>query len=177
MPCYLQVSNLPLIPVDQQDYRTQFGHAVHKWMQLNNLSQDYIGKASKLAGLSGGVHNSQISLLCRGIHDPKPQFFVAFGELNQLIDSSDFLFIPNDKHRALMLNAEPFINTSAFPGPDQYSCASDFFSMFIGEMPIHNKYLSPLVSVTSKKILKLTRSIETLSKDERNVLRRQLEEI
>ena len=171
------MSNLPLIPVEQQEYRIQFGHAVQKWMQLNNLSQDYIGKASKLAGLSGGVHNSQISLLCRGILDPKPQFFVAFGELNQLIDSSDFLFIPNDKHRAVMLNATPFINSCPFSGPDQYSCASDFFSMYIGEMPIHSKYLAPLEDVTSKKMLKLTKSIQTLTKDERQSLRRQLEQL
>ena len=67
------------IPTEQQAHRIAFGKSITAWMRLNGWSQQTMHDAAKAWELQG-PYGSQISLLQRGKHDPKPQFWVSLGD-------------------------------------------------------------------------------------------------
>ena len=128
------------VPADQLAHRIAFGKAISAWMRINNFSQQSIHDWASAAG-TAGPWNSSTSLLqakC-GKLDPKPQFFVAFGQLNQDLASENLKYITDRKLKDRVTAAKPFLTEHEKP-----ATATDFYSMFIGELQPAAIYSQPI---------------------------------
>ena len=126
------------VPADQLAHRIAFGKAISAWMRINNFSQQSIHDWASAAG-TAGPWNSSTSLLQRGKLDPKPQFFVAFGQLNQDLASENLKYITDRKLKDRVTAAKPFLTEHEKP-----ATATDFYSMFIGELQPAAIYSQPI---------------------------------
>jgi len=126
------------IPATQQLNRDAFGKAITVWLKQNGWSQQTGHDLSLAIGNVGGVWNSQMSLLQRGRLDCKPQFWVAMGALNAFVTAQDLALISGRGLRDRMKDAEPFLTADG-----RVATATDFFSAFIGEQPINDRYRAP----------------------------------
>ena len=137
-------------------------------MRMCNFSQQTIHNMA-LCLNTEGPWNSQVSLVCRGKHDPKAQFWVAWGVVNKAIESGDkSLFAPKHLYakdgKELIKNPEsasrqildklenamPFLTEH-----DQPATASDLYSMFIGELQPAAIYTQP-IAISDADAEKLT---------------------
>jgi hypothetical protein len=84
---------------------------------------------------STGPHNSQISLAMRGKLDGKPGFFIALGAFNAAIATQDMTGVVTRSLKDRLTGAEPFLLDDGTPAR-----ATDFFSLFIGELLIPSRY-------------------------------------
>jgi hypothetical protein len=131
--------SVAVIPAEQQQHRDALGRAITVWMRKNGWSQQTLHDWAKAAG-SEGPWNSQISLLQRGKHDPKSLFWVGMGSFNAAVAEQQF---PAPASRALkdrLLGSEPFLLDDGTP-----ASATDFFGLFIGEIPIPQAYAATVV--------------------------------
>jgi hypothetical protein len=126
------------IPAEQQAHREAFGRAITIWFKQNGWSQQTLHDFSLAIGNTGGVWNSQASLLQRGRLDCKPQFWVALGTLNAAIAAQGLAAVTSRSLRDRLTGAEPFLAADG-----RVATATDFFAMFIGEQPINDCYLAP----------------------------------
>ena len=126
------------VPADQLAHRIAFGKAVSAWMRINNFSQQLIHDWASAAG-TAGPWNSSTSLLQRGKLDPKPQFFVAFGQLNQDLANGNLKYVTDRKLKDRLAEAVPFLTEH-----DKPATATDFYSMFIGELQPAAIYTQPV---------------------------------
>ena len=126
------------VPADQLAHRVAFGKAVSAWMRINNFSQQLIHDWASAAG-TAGPWNSSTSLLQRGKLDPKPQFFVAFGQLNQDLANGNLKYVTDRKLKDRLAEAMPFLTEH-----DKPATATDFYSMFIGELQPAAIYTQPV---------------------------------
>ena len=126
------------VPADQLAHRIAFGKAVSAWMRINNFSQQLIHDWALAAG-TAGPWNSSTSLLQRGKLDPKPQFFVAFGQLNQDLANGNLKYVTDRKIKDRLAEAMPFLTEH-----DKPATATDFYSMFIGELQPAAIYTQPV---------------------------------
>ena len=145
------------IPAEQQQHRDDFGKAICAWMRICNFSQQTIHNMA-LCLKTEGPWGSQVSLVQRGKHDPKAQFWVAWGVLNKAIEAGD-KSVFGSKHlyaedgKALIRNpesasrqiqerlsyAKPFLTEH-----DKPATAADFFAIFIGELKPSAIYEQPI---------------------------------
>ena len=118
------------------DTRTALGQAYKRWMRLNGFSQQAPHDWAKAVG-SEGPWNSQCSLFtqspCR--LDPKAGFWVALGRFNAAIAAQDFTGVTSRALLDKLKAAKPFLLDDGKP-----ASAGDFFSLFIGEIPIPAAY-------------------------------------
>lgn len=129
------------IPTEQQLHRDAFGKSFTVWMRLNGWSQQTVHDAAKAWELQG-PWNSQVSLLQRGKHDPKPQFWVSLGEFNANVASGDLGAIFARGLRDRLKDSVPYLNANGDP-----ATAVDFFAEFIGAQPANDLYTAtPVVS-------------------------------
>ena len=126
------------IPADQQEHRNRLGRAVSAWMRLNGFSQQTIHDWATAAG-TAGPWNSSVSLLQRGRLDCKGQFWVAFGQLNKDLAEGNLRYVKDRKLKDKLKDAMPFLTEE-----DQPATATDFFSMFIGELQPAAIYSQPI---------------------------------
>ena len=126
------------IPEEQLSHRIAFGKVVSAWMRINNFSQQAIHDWAAAAE-SAGPWNSSVSLLQRGKLDPKPQFFVAFGTLNRHLAEGTYKYVTDRKLKDRLAQAMPFLTEH-----DKPATATDFYSMFIGEMQPAAIYSQPI---------------------------------
>jgi len=126
------------ITPDQLAHRIAFGKAVSAWMRINNFSQQSIHDWAAAAG-TAGPWNSSTSLLQRGKLDPKPQFFVAFGTLNKHLAEGTYKYVTDRKLKDRLAQAMPFLTEH-----DKPATATDFYSMFIGELQPAAIYSQPI---------------------------------
>ena len=126
------------IPADQLEHRVRFGKAVTAWMRMNSFSQQSIHDWA-VAAETAGPWNSSTSLLQRGKLDPKPQFWVAFGTLNQDLANGNLKYVTDRKLKDRLTEAMPFLTEH-----DKPATATDFFAMFIGEMQPAAIYSQPI---------------------------------
>ena len=115
-----------------------FGKAVSAWMRINNFSQQAIHDWAAAAE-TAGPWNSSVSLLQRGKLDPKPQFFVAFGTLNKHLAEGAYKYVTDRKLKDRLAQAMPFLTEH-----DKPATATDFYSMFIGELRPAEIYSQPI---------------------------------
>ena len=134
------------IPAEQQQHRDAFGRAITIWMKGNSWSQQTLHDLSAATGFVGGDYNSQVSLLQRGRLDPKPMFWVALGQLNAFVAAGDLAPITNRSLRDRLTDAEPF-----FTDDGEVAAASEFFAMFIGEVPLPERFAISAVEPISDK--------------------------
>ena len=137
------------IPAEQQQHRESFGRAVSAWMRMNNFSQQTMHDWAAAAGTEG-PWNSQCSLLQRGKLDPKPQFFVAFGKLNQDLANGNLACVTDRKLKDKLVEAMPLLTEH-----DQPATATAIYSMFIGEMQPAAIYTQP-IAISDADAEKLT---------------------
>ena len=143
------------IPAEQQQHRNAFGRAITIWMKHNGWSQQTLHDWSVAAGQTGGVWNSQCSLLQRGKLDPKPQFWVALGAFNAAIAAQQFPYVTNRSLRDRLTGAEPFLTDDG-----DVAAASELFAMFIGEVPLPERYaISAVEPITDKEAKKLSEEL------------------
>jgi hypothetical protein len=128
------------------DTRTALGQAYKRWMKVNSLSQQCSHDLAKAAQENGLVPedsapyapwNSQVSLFTQNPCklDPKAGFWIALGRFNAAIDAQAF---PGNITRTLrdkLIAAKPFCHDDG-----EMASATDFFGMFIGELPIPEAY-------------------------------------
>ena len=126
------------VPADQLAHRIAFGKAVSAWMRINNFSQQAIHDWAAAAE-TAGPWNSSVSLLQRGKLDPKPQFFVAFGTLNKHLAEGTYKYVTDRKLKDRLAQAMPFLTEH-----DKPATATDFYSMFIGELQPAAIYTQPI---------------------------------
>ena len=126
------------IPSDQLAHRIAFGKAVSAWMRINNFSQQAIHDWAAAAE-TAGPWNSSVSLLQRGKLDPKPQFFVAFGTLNKHLAEGAYKYVTDRILKDRLVQAMPFLTEH-----DKPATATDFYSMFIGELQPAAIYSQPI---------------------------------
>ena len=105
-------------------------------MRINNFSQQSIHDWAQAAG-TAGPWNSSVSLLQRGKLDPKPQFWVAFGTLNNDLAAGNFKYVTDRRLKDRLNEAKPFLTEHGKP-----ATATDLFSMFIGELQPAEIYMS-----------------------------------
>jgi len=137
------------IPSEQQDHRTRFGKAVTAWMRLNSFSQQTIHDWAGAAG-TAGPWNSSVSLMQRGRLDPKAMLWVAFGQLNKDLAEGNLRYVKDRKLKDKLKDAMPFLTEK-----DEPATATDFFSMFIGELQPAAIYTQP-IAITDEDAEKLT---------------------
>ena len=118
-------------------------------MRLNSFSQQTIHDWATAAG-TAGPWNSSVSLLQRGRLDCKGQFWVAFGQLNKDLAEGNLRYVKDRKLKDKLKDAMPFLTEK-----DQPATATDFFSMFIGELQPAAIYTQP-IAVTDEDAEKLT---------------------
>ena len=118
-------------------------------MRLNGFSQQTIHDWATAAG-TAGPWNSSVSLLQRGRLDCKGQFWVAFGQLNKDLAEGNLRYVTDRKLKNKLKDAMPLLTEK-----DQPATASDFFSMFIGELQPAAIYTQP-IAVTDEDAEKLT---------------------
>ena len=124
---------------EQQAHRVALGRGIAYWFRLNGWSQSVphewgiaiAGEGSQ----STGPHNSQISLAMRGKLDGKPGFFLALGAFNAAVATQDMTGVITRALKDRLTAAEPFLLEDGTPAR-----ATDFFSLFIGELPIPSRY-------------------------------------
>ena len=118
------------------DTRTALGQAYKRWMRQNSLSQQNPHDWAKAAG-SEGPWNSQVSLFCQSPCklDPKAGFWVALGRLNAAIAAQDFAAVTSRTLKDKLTATKPFVHDDG-----EVVSATDFFGMFIGEVPIPEAY-------------------------------------
>ena len=126
------------IPAEQQEHRNRLGKAVTAWMRLNGFSQQTIHDWAAAAG-TAGPWNSSISLLQRGRLDPKAMTWVAFGQLNKDLAEGNLRYVKDRKLKDRLKGAMPFLTEK-----DQPATATDFFSMYIGELQPAVVYTQPI---------------------------------
>ena len=126
------------IPAEQLQHRIAFGKAVTAWMRMNGWSQQTIHDWASAASTEG-PWNSQVSLLQRGKLDPKPQFWVAFGRLNQDLANGKLKYVTDRKLKDKLKEAMPLLTEH-----DEAATASDLFSMFIAELQPAAIYNQPI---------------------------------
>ena len=107
-------------------------------MRINNFSQQAIHDWAAAAE-TAGPWNSSVSLLQRGKLDPKPQFFVAFGTLNKHLAEGAYKYVTDRKLKDRLAQAMPFLTEH-----DKPATATDFYSMFIGELQPAAIYTQPI---------------------------------
>jgi len=137
------------IPTEQQNHRNRLGKAVTAWMKLNGFSQQTIHDWATAAG-TAGPWNSSVSLLQRGRLDCKGQFWVAFGQLNKDLAEGNLKYVTDRKLKDKLAEAMPFLTEK-----DEPATATDFFSMFIGELQPAAIYTQP-IAITEEDAEKLT---------------------
>ena len=137
------------IPSEQQNHRTRFGKAVTAWMRLNSFSQQTIHDWAGAAG-TAGPWNSSVSLMQRGRLDPKAMLWVAFGQLNKDLAEGNLRYVKDRKLKDKLKDAMPFLTEK-----DEPATATDFFSMFIGELQPAAIYTQP-IAITDEDAEKLT---------------------
>ena len=137
------------IPTEQQNHRDRLGKAVTAWMRLNGFSQQTIHDWATVAG-TAGPWNSSISLLQRGRLDPKAMIWVAFGQLNKDLADGNLKYVTNRKLKDKLSEAMPFLTEEGQP-----ATATDFFSMFIGELQPAAIY-TQLIAISDEDAEKLT---------------------
>jgi len=133
---------------NQQSHREAFGKAITLWMKLNGWSQQVTDDFGKAVG-QPGPHNSQISQLQNAKLNPKSEFWVCLGAFNQAVAAQDLKEI---KTRALMdrlKGADAFLLDDGTPAR-----GTDFFSMFIGEMPIPAPYRHAAAPASQEQVTK-----------------------
>ena len=128
------------------DTRTALGQAYKRWMRINNFSQQGPHDWAKAAG-SEGPWNSQLSLLTQSPCklDPKAGFWMALGRFNAAIAAQTF---PPSIARTLrdkLTAAKPFCHDDG-----EVVSATDFFGMFIGELPIPEAYVASAHTYTEE---------------------------
>lgn len=126
--------SVALIPADQQQHREALGRAVSVWMRKNSWSQQTFHDWAKAAGTEG-PWNSQISLLQRGRHDPKALFWAGMAAFNAAVAEQSFPPELNRGTRDRLVGSQPFLMDDGRPAK-----ATDFFGMFVGEIPIPEAY-------------------------------------
>ena len=137
------------IPTEQQAHRERLGKAVTAWMRLNGFSQQTIHDWATAAG-TAGPWNSSVSLLQRGLLDCKGQFWVAFGQLNKDLAEGNLKYVTARKLKDKLADAMPFLTER-----DEPATATDFYSMFIGELQPAAIYLQP-IAISNEDAEKLT---------------------
>ena len=169
------------ISPEQQLHRDTFGRAITIWMKRHGWSQQFFHDLSACIDNAGGVYNSQTSLLQRGRLDFKPQFMVALGNLNAYIAAGDWKLInpatlegkcknPGHTARSLrdrLVDAEPFLTADG-----RVATATDFYGMFVGEVPLNAIYAAATVQpISDKEAKKLS---EELRKEFRAIAQAQM---
>ena len=137
------------VPTEQQSHRDRLGKAVSAWMRLNSFSQQTIHDWATAAGTTG-PWNSSVSLLQRGRLDPKGMFWVAFGQLNKDLAAGNLKYVTDRKLKDKLKDAMPFLTER-----DEPATATDFYSMFIGELQPAAIYLQP-IAISEEDAEKLT---------------------
>ena len=107
-------------------------------MRLSNLSQQNVHDFATYLGTEG-PWNSQISLLQRGKHDPKAQFWVSFGALNKALADDELLIVTDIRLREKLKEAMPLLTEDG-----SVATASQLFAMFIGEHKASSLYAMPI---------------------------------
>ena len=120
---------------ETQEQRAAFGRAIDFWMRKNGFSQQSPHDWAK-ANEHQGPWNSQMSMLQRGMLDPKATFWVSLGAWNWAIQDSNPGPV-SARIKDQMLAADPFLANDGSPAD-----ALDFFAMFIGAHPIREEYLA-----------------------------------
>jgi hypothetical protein len=118
-------------------------------MRLNGFSQQTIHDWASAAG-TAGPWNSSVSLLQRGRLDCKGQFWVAFGQLNKDLAEGTLNYVTDRKLKDKLKDAMPFLTEKDLP-----ATATDFFSMFIGELQPAAIYTQP-IAITDQDAESLT---------------------
>lgn len=118
-----------------QEQRAAFGRAIDFWMRKSGFSQQTSHDWAK-ANDQQGPWNSQMSMLQRGMLDPKSTFWTSLGAWNFAIQDGATGPV-SERIKQQMLSASPFLANDGSPAD-----ALDFFAMFIGAHPIRDEYLA-----------------------------------
>jgi hypothetical protein len=112
--------------------RIKFGRAIYKWFKHNRWGQDVPHRLAKITG-TNGPWNSQLSGLMAGRLDPKPAFFVAFGDFNKTVAEQNLDGISERRLVDQLKGAQAFLMDDG-----RAATAPDFFSLFTGlvELPL-----------------------------------------
>lgn len=144
------------ISPEQQQYRDAFGQAVTMWFKQNQWSQQVPNDWASATN-SDGPWNSQMSLLMRGRHDPKANFWVALCRYNAAIGNKA-LEVKEKRLRERIEQGFPFLTAEGQP-----ATATDFFGMFVGEVEIPDSYAAQ-ASLTDAQVKKHCDELRALFK-------------
>jgi len=120
--------------------RVTLGRAIAYWMKANGISQQVPHDWAKSVG-QNGPWNSQVSLLQRGLLDPKGGFWLSLAAFNKAINDGSATNC-SARLKELIIEAEPFLAADGEPAG-----ALDFFAMFVGISSVPEQYLkAPAIS-------------------------------
>ena len=124
--------------MDNSTAKQTFGSAIARWFRQNDWPQKICERWSECDGRGiKGPWASQISQVVHGRLDPRTIFFDALGDFNHAVAEQDLTRIQQvDQELYERLAAgKPFLLDDRQP-----ATATDFFSMFVGEMLVPDFY-------------------------------------
>ena len=124
--------------MDTNSSKQLFGSAIARWFRQNDWPQKICERWSECDGRGvKGPWASQISQVVHGRLDPRTIFFDALGEFNHSIAEQDLTRVQQADRElySRLSRGRPFLLDSGSP-----ATATDFFSMFVGEMLIPDYY-------------------------------------
>ena len=121
----------------QLDSRKAFGRAINRWFSSNGWPQKICEQWCEPDGRNvKGPWASQISQVIHNRLDPRTEFFKALAIFNKAVCERD---LPRLRDTPLvynrLINSEPFLMEDGQP-----ATATDFFSMYVGDLAIPKDY-------------------------------------
>lgn len=124
-----------------------FGFVIKAWFAKNEWPQVVAEQVARAKGSKIGPWASQMSNCMQGKLSPKPDFFVAMGWFNNVILTRDFQGITDRRLMDRLLGSEALTHEDGQP-----FTASDFFSLFIGELKIPSQFSQAEVELTQDQV-------------------------
>lgn len=128
-----------------QNHGGDFGPVLKAWFRRNNWPQIMAESVARAKGSKIGPWASQISNAMSGKIEPKPPFFKALGWFNDVIMRRDFLEVTDRRIMDLLIDSEPLCHDNGQP-----FTATDFFSLYVGELDPPEDYRHTCVKITEE---------------------------
>ena len=125
----------------------EFGSVIRAWFAKNEWPQVVAEQIARAKGSKIGPWASQMSNCMQGKLQPKPDFFKAMGWFNNVILTRDFQGITDRRLIDRLMGSEALTHADGQP-----FTATDFFSLYIGELGAPEGYAKKREPLTQDEV-------------------------
>ena len=149
-----------VIKKPEEPYGNDLGPVLKEWFRRNSWTQIVAEKVAKAKESEIGPWASQISNTMAGKIQPKPSFFVALGWFNDVIMTRDFREVTDRRIMDMLISSEALCHDDGQP-----FTATDFFSLYLGELDPPEDYLHTRAKITKEDCTRHWSEIRTTFKE------------